>query len=93
MNNFNRFRVLGAKPKDEELNSYLEAYFGDRLTDCQRFSVISRTHEDLGKYPATAWFDSFLSFIKTFLIGSPTIAGNSLDESVLDEASSIVSLL
>jgi hypothetical protein len=33
--------VLGAKPSEEELRSYLEAYFGEKLTDDAFATVVS----------------------------------------------------
>lgn len=81
-------------PKDEELNSYLEAYFGDRLQEDQRALVISKLHQSREKEPATAWFDNIASFVSRFLgTEDSTAASKSPEETLIDEATNVASLL
>jgi magnesium chelatase subunit H len=85
---------LGAVPKDEELNSYLEAYFGDRLNENQRAVVISNIHRSLEKEHGMAWFDSIASYVRGLLgKDDSTMASKSPEEVLLDEASTVASLL
>ena len=88
------FRVLGAIPNDEELNSYLEAYYGDRLNEDQRALIISKTHESLEEEHGKTWFDSVASFVKG-LIGNDdsTMVSKSPEDVLLNEASNVASLL
>jgi magnesium chelatase subunit H len=83
-------RILGAEPTDQELNSYLEAYFGDRLSSDRREHVIASLRKARSNESDFPWFDSFVSFLKGFFETSELLASDSPDEKdVLDEAHSI----
>jgi magnesium chelatase subunit H len=87
-------RILGAEPTDQELNSYLEAYFGDRLSADHREHVIARLRKARSRESDIPWFDSFLSFFKGLFETSELQASNKPDEKdVLDEAHSIAAAL
>lgn len=85
---------MGAVPKDEELNSYLEAYYGDRLNEDQRGFVISKIHRSLDKKHDQSWLDSVASFVKK-LIGfdDSTVTIMSPEDVLLSDASNVASLL
>lgn len=62
--------VLGESPSNEELRSYLNAYFGDKLNaeDCEK--VISEWHEGKKKTKNQAtFFDNFFSFLIDLMDG------------------------
>lgn len=89
-----RFRVLGALPSDEELDAYLEAYFGDRLSEDQRALVLSKAHASRDGKTSGDFLGDFASFIKNFLgIDSNLPTTESPHEAVLDEASNVAALL
>jgi len=91
---FSIVRVLGASPKDTELNSYLEAYFGDRLSEEQRSHVISETHRALAKENhVPSAFGDFLSFLGGLLGTKDSVSHKSTAGAITDEASSVASLL
>jgi magnesium chelatase subunit H len=54
---------LGSQPTDEELRSYLNAYFCDRLTEDEIKDVISARHTDNIKHQ---WWPSFVSWLQEF---------------------------
>jgi len=82
--------VFGSTPTDEELLSYLEAYFGDRLSkeDCHR--VISKFHEIRTRSGFKVAVDGLTTFVKS-LLGTED---DGLDHAhAEDEALQIVRLL
>jgi magnesium chelatase subunit H len=88
-------RVLGAVPKDKELDSYLEAYFGDRLSADLRGLVISELHKSLKKKDRRKGpFDEFVSFLGD-LFGKQDSqpSPNTPSDDIFDEASKVASLL
>ena len=91
---FQMYRVLGAEPTDQELNSYLEANFGDRLSSDRREHVIARLRQAQSKESDASWFESIFSFLKGLFDSSESNASNISDEKdVLDEAHSIATAL
>jgi magnesium chelatase subunit H len=88
--NFCINRVLGAEPTDHELNSYLEAYFGDRLDLDHRERVISNLRKAQANEFELSWFDSFVSFFQDlFVTNESNTSAKSIEQELLDEASSI----
>ena len=85
--------VFGSSPNDEELASYLEAYFGDRLSEDQCREVISRFREAQKKENADEnVFEALITFVAS--IFSPDENENSSTHSgVSQEAYEIASLL
>lgn len=89
-------RVLGALPKDEELDAYLEAYFGDRLSEDQRAAVVSKAqtlYKEKEK-ESGGFFDNLQKFVQGILGGVET--DQKEDSSHVDvehEASNIATLL
>lgn len=61
--------VYGADPKDEELDSYLEAYFGERLSSDERARVITEARKYVRKLrQAKNPIDAFVKkFVSSFL--------------------------
>lgn len=87
-------RILGAEPTDQELNSYLEAYFGDRLSSDHREHVIANLRKAKNKKSNASWFENFVSFFQGFFDTGELHASNTSDEKeVLDEAHSIADAL
>jgi magnesium chelatase subunit H len=83
------FRILGSKLKDCELDSYLDAYFGDRLSSLQR-------HETISTFHCTSQKDEIwplASFLHRIIGLSEALVEKSPDDKFLEEASSIASLL
>ena len=86
--------MLGARPKDEELVAYLDAYFGDRLSEEQRNLVISKTHLLQKRKESDGIFNNALLFIQNILGGSLVeSASGPSEDNIVDEASRIASLL
>jgi magnesium chelatase subunit H len=84
--------VLGLNPSDEELNSYLEAYFGDKLSEQHRDEVIRKWRKDQVRANSSAGFlYSFLSWLIS--LGSPEEETILSEDSAIQEATEIVSLL
>jgi magnesium chelatase subunit H len=87
------FRILGKSPTDSEVDAYLEAYFGDRLSDDLRAKVISDLRNQNGLRQA-APFDSLLSFFRQLAgIEDPGSVETHSASNVVEEASTIASLL
>lgn len=85
---------MGAAPNDEELNSYLEAYFGDRLGEVQRTLAISNLRQTQEKGRRSAWLDDIGLFFNGLFAADDSIVGrNSTEAALMVEASNIVSLL
>jgi magnesium chelatase subunit H len=83
--------VLGGKPSQEDLRSYLEAYFGDKLTNDAITAVLSKTHQTRMK-PEPSLIDQVVAFFRS--IGSNNEPESGLKEVELDcEAMEIASLL
>ena len=89
--------VLGAVPNEEALDSYLEAYYGDKFTEKQRHDAISRWKENSAMAHAgepsafVKWIDFFYDLIAPKeSIEKPD---KSEQDELLDEATNIVSLL
>jgi len=80
--------AFGSMPTDKELDSYLEAYFGDRLTEEQRRNAISTWHSSAGQMRSGG--RNLLEQAITFVQGEEFWAPKS---GVTDQASHIVSLL
>ena len=59
-------RVFGAAPTDDDLDAYLEAYFGDRLSKEHRNIVISnlRKSNEAAK-TGTLWYDDLVTFVQS----------------------------
>jgi len=97
--------TLGGLPTDDELASYLDAYFGDKLSQADREKVISAFHtassQQQGKSNLFSsfvdWLSNFASeFTNDFALGKSTNDNNEESDSsmqLLNEASDIVSLL
>jgi magnesium chelatase subunit H len=85
--------VLGSRPTEEELLSYLEAYYGDRMSieDCQL--VISRWLESSAKMEDRNMFDNFVGFIQNMFGPAQSDTEKSPHELLTDEATMIVSRL
>lgn len=96
--------TLGAAPTDEELHSYLNAYFDDRLSDAEIDGVIAAWHQqrETGENQSTT--PDFLSWLQSF--GSNLMGGEDSSsveaemahadtekDSLKDEAIKIVDLL
>ena len=87
-------RVLGDAPKDSELDSYLEAYFGDRLSEEQRGHVISKVHTaSATSAKQTGLVAEIASFLRGLIGEESTSTESESWESVADEATTIASLL
>jgi magnesium chelatase subunit H len=95
--------TLGSAPSDEHLASYLEAYFGDKLTIEDASEIVAEWHRytDSSKIDFDSPFSGFLEWIKKFL-GRSDSDGQALEStsssdadsaSVHDNALKIVSLL
>jgi len=85
---------LGARPKDEELDAYLEAYFGDRLTEEQRALVISKAHQVHQEEVSGDFFGNVVSFAKEiFGVADASPKPETPEDNVVDEALSVASLL
>jgi magnesium chelatase subunit H len=83
-------RVLGSKPTDRDLESYLEAYFGDRLSKENRQKVILDHHDPSASNDP---IEAFFSFLRN-LFGMPVdVVEKTMEEKVTDEAYSIATLL
>jgi magnesium chelatase subunit H len=82
--------VLGEAPDDAALVSYLEAYFGDKLSADELHAVVS---ERGGREGTTGGnlFDSLIKYFSSLLEGSPP--PGSMEHSAIDEAFDIASLL
>jgi hypothetical protein len=78
-------RVLGAKPSIDELDSYLEAYFGDRLSNDERSDVLSTLETSGGQSPA-GWFGKVSAFLGS-LFGN-----NDLTSDIHPKTSEVVSI-
>lgn len=87
-------RVLGAKPKEKDIDSYLEAYFGERLSHSDREAVVqnalfsNKKKEGAGPWAALASFWSNLIDDK-----SSELPVEELQHGELEEARSIAALL
>jgi magnesium chelatase subunit H len=94
--------TLGASPSDEELASYLQAYFGDKLTIEDASAIVSEWQEsnEASKIESTNPLASLLSWIKNLGLGSDEAqampaspATKVVNTSLHDDASLIISLL
>jgi magnesium chelatase subunit H len=94
--------TLGTSPSNEELASYLQAYFGDRLTIEDALAIVSKWQESIEarKIEARNPLSSFLSWIKNLGQGSdetqamPSSPSTEIvNASLHDDATRIVSLL
>ena len=89
--------VLGEPPSDSELKSYLNAYFGEKLTDEDFDKVIAEWHQ--GKKTTrdhTSFLDSFFSFLVDLMSGPNTVVQTAENVTVSDpmkDAADIVRLL
>jgi magnesium chelatase subunit H len=81
------------RPSNAELSAYLEAYFGDRLSDDQLNSVISKL-EQSHEVQLPMWLQTLASFI-AFSVGAAdsTYDAHSSDITEVNEASAVVNLL
>jgi magnesium chelatase subunit H len=82
-------------PNEDEIDSYLEAYFGDRMSAQHRAFAISKLHKKSEDFDLWAAISDFGSFLRD-LVGVPTSDNTSSTgavESALTEASEIASLL
>lgn len=97
--------VLGGAPTDEELDSYLEAYFGDKLSQEQRSQVIAKWHETreddaLAENDSGSIFSDMMSFFKEAFFSTDDLLADDVPSqedkdtaAIVNEATSIVSLL
>lgn len=83
---------FGKEPTDEELDSYLEAYFGERLSEEQRREIIAKWRES-GKdvHSGRSFLNQILSFLGIDSV--KTKEATPSEDPVVNEASAIVSLL
>jgi magnesium chelatase subunit H len=87
-------RVLGAETTDSELNSYLGAYFGDRLDNDQIDHVIADFRRSIENMDKKSWFDNIITFMENiFGANESSQSAESSHANVLVEAKSIASLL
>lgn len=84
--------VFGSHPTDEELLSYLEAYFGDRLATDDCVAIISKYRETRQQESSQNAFSKMLSFLESFLTGTDGKEAKD-DCSAAAEARKIVALL
>ena len=88
-------RVFGAAPTDDDLDAYLEAYFGDRLSKEHRNIVISnlRKSNEAAK-TGTLWYDDLVTFVQSiFGLDNSQQDSTTGEDNLLTEAQSITSLL
>lgn len=88
-------RVFGAAPTDDDLDAYLEAYFGDRLSKEHRNIVISnlRKSNEAAK-TGTLWYDDLVTFVQSiFGLDNSQQDSTTGEDNLLTEAKSITSLL
>jgi magnesium chelatase subunit H len=94
--------TLGTSPSDKELASYLQAYFGDKLTIEEALAIVSEWQEsnEARKIESINPLSSLLSWIKSLGLGSDDTkampaspATEAVNASLHDDASLIVSLL
>jgi magnesium chelatase subunit H len=87
--------VLGSQPSDEELRSYLEAYFGEKLTEDALATVLSEmnstTQTSARSGPNLA--DQLVNWFQSITGKEPTVPNIDHDHTVVDEAIEIASLL
>jgi magnesium chelatase subunit H len=83
--------ALGSRPTEEELLSYLEAFYGDRMAteDCQ--AVISRFLESNAKMEHRNVFDDFVDFVANIFGPAHSDTEKSAQELLTDQATMIVS--
>lgn len=87
--------VFGSHPSDEQLLSYLQAYFGDRLTEdeCRQAIAEFRKTSGLSREDSGA-LGAFMNFLNTLFRSSEEASSHKTGEgTLLDEASKIVELL
>jgi magnesium chelatase subunit H len=90
--------TLGSSPTDENLASYLQAYFGDRLTIEEAAKIVTEWHKSVQSRRADSMnlISSFLAWIESFdksTDSSSSTAPGVHAPSLHDDASLIVSLL
>ena len=94
--------TLGSSPSDEHLASYLQAYFGDRLTIEEASDIVKEWHRsaESNKIISKNPFSSLLAWFKSFGGGpngiqdvSAGLSSQALNVSVHDDALHIISLL
>ncbi len=59
--------TLGSAPSDEELKSYLSAYYGDKLTDEEFTKVVSEAHSKFDHHDSTSFSGKFFHFVHDLL--------------------------
>ena len=85
-------RVFGAAPTNDDLDSYLEAYFGDRLSKEHRDLVISKLRKS--NKTGSFWYDDLVSFLESIISsGDGSQNATADEENLLAEAQSIATLL
>jgi magnesium chelatase subunit H len=93
--------TLGSAPSDEHLASYLQAYFGDKLTIEDASEIVQEWHRatESAKNESTDLVSSFLAWVKDFM-GAGTdedqeasLSSEDDDAKLHKDASQIVSLL
>jgi magnesium chelatase subunit H len=87
--------VFGSHPTDDQLLSYLQAYFGDRLTEdeCRKVILEFRNSKGVSSDGGGA-FGGFVSFLRDLFGAADTRSGQKTGEGeLLEEASKIVALL
>lgn len=87
--------VFGSHPSDEQLLSYLQAYFGDRLTEDECRQVISEFRKTKSvSSDAGGAFGGFISFLQDLFGAADARSGQKTGEGeLMEEASRIVALL
>lgn len=83
--------VLGSTPTDEALLSYLDAYFGDKLSEEDAREVVSQWHRQ-EENPKRQNRGNFLNFVQT-VFSRQAVDTEAKGHSVAQDASRIVSLL
>jgi magnesium chelatase subunit H len=84
--------VLGSAPTDEALLSYLDAYFGDKLSEEDAREVVSQWRKQEEK-PKRQDRGDFLNFLQTVFGRKQAVDSEAKGHSVAQDASHIVSLL
>jgi len=87
-------RILGAEPTRDELDAYLEAYFGDRLSIQDREAIISEavTNRKKAAQPEGNLFDGFVAFVQK-LLQNEDLQHDEKGRTVAEEAREVASLL
>lgn len=83
--------ILGNNPSEEEVNSYLNAYFGDKAND----DILREVHAKVREQPKSShgWLAEFLDQFVQLFGGQEAEVDETEHDSVVDEATSITQAL